>query len=208
MRKKPLQTRSQSMVQRLVDATAITIAEQGLDAATAARIAEKAGVSVGSLYQYFNRKEDLYAAVLQRITIDLKAIVSRHIEKLPDRGIQDFVRGLLQDVWAFLEANEQRYLQITRYWAQLDFIASMNELETQMTTAMAVYVMHHPPSRRVDDLPAKVYILVNSVLFTIVKYISDPAPHISRQQVIESFAQTAALLMNEDATTASRKRRR
>ena len=188
MRKKPRQGRSRSLVQNLVEAAALTISEQGLEAATAARIAARAGVSVGSLYQYFHRKEDLYEAVLEQIGADLKAVVSAQIEQLPKKRIEDFVRDLLHEVWTLLEANDQRYLNITRYWAQLDFVKVMNELERQMTTALAVYVMHHPPAEPVRELPSKVYVLVNSVLFTIVRYISTPAPHVTREQIIEAFA--------------------
>ncbi len=206
MRKKPLQSRSRSLVQSLVDATALTIAEEGLEAATAARIAARAGVSVGSLYQYFDCKEDLYAAVLDQIGEGLKQLVSRQIEQLPRKGIADFVRDLLHEVWTFLEADGQRYLQITRYWAQLEFVNVMNDLERQMTNALAVYVMHHPPSAPVTDLPAKAYVLVNSVLFTLVRYIADPAPHVSREQIIETFAGVAVQVIGEPAPARAIKR--
>ncbi len=192
MRKQPQQERSRLLVQSLVDAAGQVIAEQGLEAATAARIAEQAGVSVGSLYQYFDRKEDVYEALLLRIAEGLKALVHRQIELLPDKDLSAFVRDLLHDVWAFLEADDQRYLHVTRYWAQLDFTRVMNELERQLHVALAVYVASHPPGAAVRDLPAKIYVLVNSVLFTIVRYISDPAPHVSREQIIEVFAAMAA----------------
>ncbi|WP_158608508.1 TetR/AcrR family transcriptional regulator [Stagnimonas aquatica] len=195
MRKKPRQGRSRSMVDSLVEATAICIAEDGLPAATAARIAERAGVSVGSLYQYFARKEDLYAAVLERITVGLKALVAAEIERLPNKSIEDFVRDLLHAVWSYLETDRQRYLRVTRYWAQLEFVAVMNDLERQMTTALGVYLMHHPARRPVQDLPTKVYVLVNSVLFTIVRYISEPSPQARREQIIECFAEMAAALL-------------
>lgn len=209
MRKKPQQGRSRLLVQSLVDSAAVIIAEQGLEAATAARIAAQAGVSVGSLYQYFDRKEDLYDAVLEQIAEGLKALVRQQIEQLPQKDLAAFVRDLLHDVWTFLEANEQRYLQITRYWAQLDFTQVMNDLERQMHTALAVYVVNHPPRVAVDNLPAKIYVLVNSVLFTIVRYVSDPAPHVTREQVIEVFAGMAAQVIGaEEAPRQAPTRRR
>lgn len=206
MRKKPQQQRSQSLVQSLVDAAAVTIAKHGLAAATAARIAERAGVSVGSVYQYFDSKQEIHNAVIEQIAVGLGALVRAQVEQLPQKGIQEFVQDLLHEVWAFLEADDQRYLQITRYWAQLDFIQVMNGLERQMTMALAVYVMHHPPRKPVADMPAKVYILVNSVLFTIVRYISDPAPQVTREQIIRSFAEAAALLMHQDDRRTTRRR--
>ena len=66
MRKRPQQLRSKQMVATLVEATARCIVEHGLDGATTPRIAELAGVSVGSLYQYFDGKEALIEALLTR----------------------------------------------------------------------------------------------------------------------------------------------
>ena len=67
MRKAPKQKRSREMVSRLLDATAATIAERGLDGTTTNHIAEQAGVSIGSLYQYFPDKEALVEALLTRM---------------------------------------------------------------------------------------------------------------------------------------------
>ncbi len=208
MRKKPKQDRSRVMVSNLIDATAVTIAEHGLSGATAARIAARAGVSPGSLYQYFDCKEDLYAATLEQSAGGLQALIHAQIEQLPQKSVEAFVSDLLRAVWAFLEADDQRYMRITRYWAQMDFVRVMNNLERQMTVAMTVYVMHHPPATPIADLPTKVYILVNSVLFTIVRYISEPTPHVSREQIIASIAQMAAMMMNQPLAAAPKKKRR
>jgi AcrR family transcriptional regulator len=63
-RKQPLQDRSRLLVRELLRATASVLAERGYDALTTRRVAERAGVSVGSLYQYFPSKEALVHALL------------------------------------------------------------------------------------------------------------------------------------------------
>ena len=78
MRKIPKQERSRLLVESIIDATAIVIAKHGLAAATTARIAEQAGISIGSLYQYFDSKEDL----------DLLEGVKDLIKDLHANGIQ------------------------------------------------------------------------------------------------------------------------
>lgn len=203
MRKKPQQARSRLVVQSLVEAGARVIAREGLEAATAARIADEAGVSVGSLYQYFDSKEDIYRSVLRQIGEGLKLIVGGQLGQLEGRDIGEFVRDLLNEVWGFLEADGQRYLQITRYWAQLDFTAVMNDLERQMNSVLAVYMMQRPRETPITDAPAKIYVLVNSVLFTIVRYISDPAPHVSREQIVETFSEVARILVGGPALPGS-----
>ena len=63
-RKKASQGRSRALVDTLIEATARILVREGFDKASTNRIAEKAGVSVGSLYQYFPSKEALVAAVM------------------------------------------------------------------------------------------------------------------------------------------------
>ena len=199
MRRKPRQERSKAMVSSLIDATALAIAEHGLEGVNTVKIAEKAGVSVGSLYQYFDSKEDLYEGVLEQINGGLLAIVNAQIDALPDKSLRVFIHDLLEQVWQFLEANDQRYLHIVKYWAQMDFVRFINELQNRLTTAFSVYVMHHPPASPVKELPAKIYVLINSVLFTIVRHVSDPAPHISRTQIIEVFSELAESILGAEA---------
>ncbi|MDC0722234.1 TetR/AcrR family transcriptional regulator [Nannocystis bainbridge] len=65
-RKQPRQARSQQMVDTLLDAAVRVLGERGLEATTTNEIARVAGVSVGSLYQYFPSKEAMLAAALDR----------------------------------------------------------------------------------------------------------------------------------------------
>ncbi len=65
-RKSASQKRSHLTVNALLEATARILVREGFDKASTNRIAEVAGVSVGSLYQYFPSKEALVAALIDR----------------------------------------------------------------------------------------------------------------------------------------------
>ena len=56
-RKKPRQARAQATVDAILEGTIRILEQEGLDAATTTRIAEVAGVSVGTLYQYFSHRD-------------------------------------------------------------------------------------------------------------------------------------------------------
>ena len=64
--RRPLQRRAQETVEVILRATTQILSRDGLDRVTTNRVAEKAGVSVGSLYQYFPNKEALVAEVRRR----------------------------------------------------------------------------------------------------------------------------------------------
>ncbi|TIT73203.1 MAG: helix-turn-helix transcriptional regulator, partial [Mesorhizobium sp.] len=65
-RKNASQERSRATMDALIEATARILVRDGFDKASTNRIAEEAGVSVGSLYQYYPGKEALVAAVIDR----------------------------------------------------------------------------------------------------------------------------------------------
>ncbi len=192
MRKPPQQARSRRMVERLIDATARTIAEEGLAAATTARIAEVAGVSIGSLYQYFGDKEQLYAALLERMTAELVMLVDQHSRQLDSQPLRDWVAGLLDAVWMGLEADQGLYLRVLRHWPQLDVLPGMDILEQKLLSVLSLYAAQRPAPQAAAHLPARLYLLVNSVLFTLVRYISHPSPLVSREALIEAFSELVA----------------
>jgi AcrR family transcriptional regulator len=80
-RKQPKQARSTDLVAAILEAAVQVLAKEGAQRFTAARVAEKAGVSVGSLYQYFPNK----AAILFRLQSD------------EWRQTSDLLRGILED---------------------------------------------------------------------------------------------------------------
>ncbi|MDF0520290.1 TetR family transcriptional regulator [Bradyrhizobium yuanmingense] len=80
-RKQPQQARSTELVAAILDAAVQVLAKEGAQRFTTARVAERAGVSVGSLYQYFPNK----AAILFRLQSD----EWRHTSEL--------LRGILAD---------------------------------------------------------------------------------------------------------------
>src|SRR5580658_7849242 len=58
-RKRPKQARSTDLVATILEAAAQVLAGEGAQRFTTARVAEKAGVSIGSLYQYFPNKAEI-----------------------------------------------------------------------------------------------------------------------------------------------------
>lgn len=72
-RKTPAQSRSIETVSVILEAAARVLEERGFDGYTTNAVAERAGVSVGSLYQYFPNKDALTVALIDRETAELMA---------------------------------------------------------------------------------------------------------------------------------------
>lgn len=72
-RKSPVQQRSARTVEAVLEAAARILETRGLAACTTNAIAERAGVSIGSLYQYFPNRDALTVALIERETAQLVA---------------------------------------------------------------------------------------------------------------------------------------
>ncbi len=72
MRRIPRQERGQKRVSALLEAGSALIVEQGLEAVTTNAIAERAGTSIGSLYQFFPNKDSIIEAIAQTVAGELK----------------------------------------------------------------------------------------------------------------------------------------
>lgn len=100
MRRRPQQVRSQQRVDLILDTAADLIAEVGYEAVTTNAIAERAGISIGSLYRYFPDKDAILRALAKRHREQVRAVfdkaLSEDIAYLPlsvvlDRIIDPFV---------------------------------------------------------------------------------------------------------------------
>ena len=98
-RKRPKQARSTELVAAILEAAAQVLAKEGAARFTTARVAERAGVSVGSLYQYFPGK----AAILFRLqseewrrTADLLRAILEDAKRPSHQRLRDLVHAFIR----------------------------------------------------------------------------------------------------------------
>jgi len=100
LRKKPKQDRSRTMVEVIVEATTRIIEDDGLAGLTTNRVARVAGVSVGSLYQYFPNKDALVEAVRERFAARFQSALLALLARLPglslDQAIDAWVETMVE----------------------------------------------------------------------------------------------------------------
>jgi AcrR family transcriptional regulator len=83
-RKEPTQQRSRERVERMLAAARDLIAERGSDAMKMGEVAERAGVSIGSLYQFFPDKSAIIRALAERFTAENRACIDAELAGVSD----------------------------------------------------------------------------------------------------------------------------
>jgi AcrR family transcriptional regulator len=150
-------------VEALVEATARILVRDGFDRASTNRIAEAAGVSIGSLYQYFPGKEALVAAVVQRHNRDLMAVVHRALAEAAGEPIAAGARRL---VAAAIEAHRIDPALHRVLAEQIPRIGALAEVELFHRDAYHLfrsYLEDHRAELGTLDLDMAAFICVTSI---------------------------------------------
>jgi AcrR family transcriptional regulator len=98
-RRSPVQKRARDTVDIVLQAAAQILARQGPEAATTNAIAGRAGVSIGTLYQYFRDKDALIDELVRRHIAEMEAVMAAALAGVQDRSIaeaaEQFVAAIL-----------------------------------------------------------------------------------------------------------------
>ncbi len=162
-RKHASQQRSRATVDALIEATARILVREGFDRASTNRIAQKAGVSIGSLYQYYPSKEALVAAVIDRHNQELMQVVRAALAEVAELPIEEAVRKLVS---VAIEAHRidpklHRVLaeQIPRT-GQLEKVEAFNR---ETYALFRAYLEGHRDELRTVDLGPAAFVCVTSI---------------------------------------------
>lgn len=169
-RKQPKQERSQATVTRILDATGQVLSEHGYHGCTTGRIADEAGLSKGSIYQYFSDKD----AILERLAARLVDEILAEVGKVIDAH-------LLDDLWtaghvlvaAGFDAIDARrdVLRSLLVDARIDLIADTDDLYMRAhDIARAYFAANADGIRRDIDVDAITFVLIGAGRSMMVSY--------------------------------------
>lgn len=105
-KKLPQQVRSQATFDAIVEACAQLLVSHGYGATTTNHIAKVAGVSIGSLYEYFEDKESVVYEVVRRTTLGFTEDAARPLPDLTGARLEDGVRAWLDVLLAAMRARQ------------------------------------------------------------------------------------------------------
>lgn len=193
MRKQPKQQRANQMIALLLEATAQEIASRGLDRLTTNHVAQRAGVSIGSLYQYFANKEMLVDALLMQKAELMLAVVQQRLSPLLGQDIATVTRAILLGIFEQV-AQDQAQRELLRHWHSLNAAPVFQALERQMTELCRQYLMRHIDEYRIDNLPALLFVLINAVQYTTARYLSEEHSLLGQDEVIDTLVRMVEAL--------------
>ena len=95
-RKQPLQSRSKETFGAILEAAARILEAEGLEAANTNAIAARAGVSIGSLYQYFPDKAAIFAELIRQAESGLGDMLEKLLAHTAGQSLEDRLKLLIK----------------------------------------------------------------------------------------------------------------
>jgi AcrR family transcriptional regulator len=176
-RRRPVQQRAQATVAAIQEAAAQLLVDLGYDRVSTNLIARRAGVSVGSLYQYFASKEAIYAAIVEAHIAEMWDIGERALAAMSDPAT-DFATALRRTLDTMVAAHtrdddlmrsiERELIQVFPAWE------GSREDDEAIVTQIAHILAHRPDCRPRDPLVAAR--IVFTVCQGVVKWLVHEAP--------------------------------
>jgi AcrR family transcriptional regulator len=141
-RKQPQQERSRLTVEAILEATTQVLTEQGYDSTTTNRIAERAGISIGSLYQYFPNKDSLMAALMEQHSTEIADLVEAKLREVAHAPLEIAVPELVKAVIAAHAINPRLHQVLNEEIPRSQRLPQMQQTDARITALMRAYLTH------------------------------------------------------------------
>jgi AcrR family transcriptional regulator len=173
-RKQPRQRRSELTRQRILEAAARVFTEHGYAAGTTNRIAERAEMSIGSLYQYFPNKDAILVELMTAHVHAGVATTRRHLAGgLPD-ALEDIVRLFVRaTIDNHRDAPQLHRVLFEEAPRPQEFLAMLHQSETSIV-ALAQSLLDHHPEVHIDDTHTAARLVVATIESLVHRLIASP----------------------------------
>jgi AcrR family transcriptional regulator len=162
-RKSASQDRSKATVDALLAATTRVLVREGYDRASTNKIADVAGVSIGSLYQYFPSKEALVAAVIERHIGEMLEVVRAALVRVASLPIPEAARELVR-VWIEAHRIEPKLHRVlVEQTPRVGNLEHIEKVDDEAIGLVRTYLEARRDEIIVEDLDMAAFLSVSAV---------------------------------------------
>jgi AcrR family transcriptional regulator len=206
-RKNASQERSRATVDTLLAATARVLVKEGYDHASTNKIAAAAGVSVGSLYQYFPSKEALVAAVIERHMDEMMNVVRASLARVAEMPLREAARELVQVMIDAHRVEPKLHRVLVEQIPRVGNMATIERIDDEAMALVRIYLEMHKAELGIEDLELAAFLAVSCVeAMTHVAVLRRPEL-LSEPRFVDEVAAMVVRYLEGDKNTLAEKKR-
>ena len=190
-RKEPKQARSRATVDAILEATAQILMRDGLDGLTTNRVSERAGVSIGSLYQYFPNKRSLVAGLVERHANHRASVLVEALAAAP-REPRGLIRSVVLGVVASHRTSAELHRILILAMVDAEHIDALLAFNQGIIRAVAGYLDAHQHLLRPVQRDVAAFMLVQSVEATVHRAVVDRPELLDSEALVDELTEMVA----------------
>jgi len=197
-RKTPRQSRSKVTVEAILEATTHILLKEGIQALTTNHVADRAGVSIGSLYQYFPNKESLVAELIeqhvQKEINSMSAVIEEWQGEINEDLFRKFIQVFIQVHLDEIELTQLLHLQVNSLECR-DVLRKASLLFQQITASILAKSLNLNEESKL--IQTKAFIVTNTVDSLVQTALVEDASMLSEAIFIDELVQLVCHIFNQ-----------
>jgi AcrR family transcriptional regulator len=161
-RKKPTQARSRATFEAIIEGGAQVLVEDGFHQMTTNSIAERAGVSIGSLYQYFPNKEAIVASIVERFAERQFELLVHGLQEIANAPLEDVVRHLVNAMFEAKQAEPELNRVLVEQLPPIGQLDVMRDWTEQACQMIEMALQTRRDEVEVEDLEMAAFMMVTA----------------------------------------------
>lgn len=177
--RKPQQERSRVTVEAILEAAAQVMREHGADALSTAAVATRAGVSIGTLYQYFADKEAILDAIADKADAAFAAHLAAAVPRIMIAPLPEAVRVALEATFAVRRNDPALFREVLRLWSRVS-ADKLQRVPPSIHVAFTAALHARQDECGLDDPDRAAFVLITAIHAVLVSRAVDDSFDVER----------------------------
>lgn len=196
-RNQPRQARSRATVEVILDAMIRIFEQEGSEAATTARVAEVAGVSVGTLYQYFANRDAILDALQDREFERATAMMKGVLENPSGASNRDLARLVVEELLRLYRSAPTLHRVLVVEGLRVTPAERVQAFDGRIVGVIKAFLVHAGSRIRRKDRDAAAFVVYQSVRASMLAYLIEAPAGVDERALVDELTDLIVRYLSE-----------
>jgi AcrR family transcriptional regulator len=188
-RNRPRQARSRATVEVILDAAVRVFEKEGSEAATTAHIADVAGVSVGTLYQYFGNRDAILDALQDREFERATAMMERVLASATNLGKRELARAVIEQLFALYHAAPALHRLLAVEGLRVTPTERVQAFDARIIGMIKTFLMSAALPLGRQRVDAAAFVVYQSVRASMLAYLIEAPAGVDQRALVDELTE-------------------
>jgi AcrR family transcriptional regulator len=186
--REPKQARAKATIDIILEATAQILIDGGYERLTTNHVAKRAGVSVGTIYQYFDSKEALVAAIIERHIAKISALAMSELAHTVDAPFEEGARRMIRALIAAQRVDPALHRAVLEQVPRLGKLDRIRTLDRDFEALLHAALEARRGEIEVVDKRLFAFVVVHATKATSLAAVLDHPEYLEDDMLADALA--------------------